>query len=91
MATTYVFEMPGVTQKQYDQVMRDLEGAGAASPDGRSYHVSMALPQGWMVIDVWDSDDKFGRFAQTLVPILQRNGIVPPQPRTLPVHNIVTA
>ena len=30
-----VFDVPGMTSAQYDQVMSDLEAAGAGSPRGR--------------------------------------------------------
>jgi hypothetical protein len=41
-----------------------------------------------MVYDVWDSQEDFDAFGQTLMPILGEMGIDPGQPDVMPVHNI---
>jgi hypothetical protein len=44
------------------------------------------------VVDVWESQGDFDRFAPTLLPILEKNGIVlGGPPRTATTHNIVRA
>ena len=42
-----------------------------------------------MVYDVWDSQEDFDAFGQTLMPILAELGVDPGQPDVMPVHNIV--
>jgi len=84
-----IFDLPGVTAAQYDQVMRDLNAAGAGNPKGRQSHVAASKEGGWLVVDVWESPDSLDRFAGTLMPILQKNGVTPPQPQILPAHNIL--
>ena len=81
------FNVPGMTAKQYDQVMRDLEAAGHKSPKARISHVAAELPNGWLVIDIWESGEALNKFAETLMPILIKNGVTPPQPTVLPVYN----
>ncbi len=88
-AIVAVFDIPGMISGQYDQVIKDLEAAGEGSPKGRLYHVAASKAGGWFVVDVWESADLLDRFAQTLMPILQRNGVTPPQPQICPVHNII--
>jgi hypothetical protein len=84
-----VFEASAMTAVQYDQVIRDLERAGVGAPDGRIYHLAAPKGEGWYVLDVWETAEKFNAFAATLVPILQRNGVTPPQPQILPAYNVI--
>lgn len=89
MPVIAVFDLPNMSTTQYDQVMRDLNAAGAASPAGRLYHVMSATPKGAQVVDVWESQEKLTAFFGTLGPLLVRNGVTPPKPVITPVHNIV--
>ena len=43
-------------------------------------------PRGWLVVDVWESADKFNEFGQTLMPILAKNGVQEVEPVVLPLH-----
>ena len=88
-AITAVFEIPGMTAKQYDQTVKDLEAAGASAPKGRLYHVASSKAGGWFVVDVWESEELLNAFAQTLMPILQKAGVTPTPPQIHPVHNII--
>ena len=42
-----------------------------------------------MVYDVWDSQESFDAFGQTLMPILEQLGVDTGQPDVMSVHNIV--
>jgi len=84
------FTVPGMSAAQYDRVMEDLQRAGAGAPSARRYHVAAPNERGWSVIDVWDSAQDLEGFAQILVPILIQNGVTPPTPTVLPVHNIAS-
>ena len=91
MAVALYFDPPSkMTADQYDQIMRDLEAAGASSPEGRTYHAAFGDPSGLQVFDVWDSMEQFERFGETLMPILQRAGVDPGQPHHADVRNVVT-
>jgi hypothetical protein len=41
------------------------------------------------VLDVWDSQETFNAFGQTLMPILQQVGLDPGQPEIAEVHNSI--
>jgi hypothetical protein len=83
------FTLPGMTSKQYDQVMKDLAIAGQEQPQARLYHVASDITSGWYVIDIWESAEALNEFAGTLMPILVKNGVTPPTPAVIPVYNIV--
>lgn len=89
MAITAVFDAPGVTQQQYDQIVGDLEAFGLAAPNGRLFHVANQTENGWLVVDVWESEELLGKFAETLLPMFDAIGVTLPQPRILQVHNII--
>jgi hypothetical protein len=74
---------------QYDEVIKRLENAGASAPPGRLYHVCFGTGTSLSIVDVWESQDAFNAFGQTLVPILQQLGVDPGQPQVAEVHNII--
>jgi hypothetical protein len=86
-----IFDVPGMTASQYENVMKDLDRQGYSTPNGRSAHYAAAQPNGWLVIDVWESGDKLEQFAGILMPVLAKNGVTPPQPKVSPIHNQVIA
>ena len=89
MAITTVFELPGMTQQQYDQVLRNLEANGLGAPNGRLYHVASASGNGLLIVDVWESEELLGKFAEGLIPIIVAAGATPAEPRILQVYNII--
>jgi hypothetical protein len=89
MALTVVFQVPGMTAKQYDRVIKDLESKGLGAPDGRMFHVASPTPEGWLVVDVFESEEKLNKFANSLMPVLAAAGVTPPRPAVYPVHNII--
>ncbi len=60
MAVTAVFDT-GMSQQQYDQVVKALEAAGLGSPDGRIHHVASISKNSVFVVDLWESEEKLGR------------------------------
>lgn len=91
MAVTVLFQVPDMTKAQYDRVIKELKAKGLGAPAGRMYHVASATDDGWLVVDVWESEAKLGKFAETLMPTLVAAGVTPPQPKIYPVHNIIKA
>jgi hypothetical protein len=90
MAIAFLFELPGVTQSQYDAIIARLKKEGASAPPGRSYHVAGPTAQGWRVVDVWETQQAFDRFFQGhLQAAIQEQKITAPQISTWTVHNIV--
>jgi hypothetical protein len=89
MAVGYYFAPPAMSTAQYDEIIQQLEAAGAGAPTGRSYHVCFKVDGNLRVFDVWDSQELFDKFGQTLFPILQRVGVDPGTPTICEVHNII--
>jgi len=83
------FTPAGFTVAKYNEVIKQLNAAGAGSPKGRSYHVCFGDPNNLHVSDIWDNMEDFQAFGQTLLPIMNALGIDPGQPVVLPVHNII--
>jgi hypothetical protein len=89
MALGYYFASQSFSADQYDEAIRRLDAAGAGAPAGRSYHCAFKGEGGIHVFDVWDSEESFATFGQTLMPILTELGVDPGQPHIAEVHNII--
>ncbi len=91
MAISILYELPSMTQEQYDNIIELLQRRGLTA-DGRTFHV--AGPReggGWRVVDVFESPSAFETFVQEkLGAIIQEVGAAPPQITVGPVHNILT-
>ncbi len=83
------FKPSGFTAAKYNEVLKQLDAAGAGAPKGRSYHVCYGDPNSVQVTDVWDNMEDFQAFGKTLVPIMQSLGADPGQPEIQEVHNII--
>ncbi len=82
MAILAIFDVPGMTSAQYDQIITDLE-----EPDGRISHVSAPKEGGWIVIDVWESEEHLTKFSERLIPVIQAAGATPTEPQIYQVHD----
>ena len=71
MAIIVHFSPSGLDKSKYDDAIRRLEQAGAGSPPGRLYHCFYDSGGALKVVEVWDSQQSFERFGQTLMPILK--------------------
>lgn len=89
MAVFVIFNVPGMTEDQYDQIIRDLERQDAGAPEGRLYHAAGPTGSGWLVVDVWASREQFDAFAKVLLPIAAAANTTPPPPQVYPVHSII--
>ena len=91
MAVAMIMEFPGGTQDGYDKILQNL-GMGRGSeelPRGLIFHVAGPTPNGWQVVDVWESRADFDRFfAEKLGPAIRLSGVVPATPTEFPVYNI---
>ena len=83
------FTPTGFTAAKHNEVIKQLNAAGAGSPKGRSYHVCFGDTNNLHVSDIWDNMEDFQAFGKTLLPIMNALGIDPGQPVVLPVHNII--
>jgi len=80
MTVCFTLELPGVTPEQLGMVNTDLlEAVGGSPPKGLISHLEMPGKDGITVIDVWDSQEDFERFATTtLMPAMTRAGVTMP-------------
>jgi hypothetical protein len=68
-------EWPGVTAEQYD-LLRDLVGWEREVAQGSIVHVACSGPEGFRVVDVWESEEAFNRFVEErLMPGAQQLGL----------------
>ena len=88
MALGYYFAPKSFSVEQYDDAIRRLDAAGAGSPAGRSYHCAFEGEGGLHVFDVWDSEEAFAAFGETLLPIMADLGTDPGPPMVAKIHNI---
>lgn len=81
---------PKMSAAQYDSIVSDLAAAGLGKIPERIYHVAAPHGEGWHVTDVWESEEAFNKFGETMVPILIKHAGSAVEPIMLPVHNIIT-
>ena len=89
MAFTVTFTPKSMNAAQFDEIIRRLAEAGHSAPDGRLFHVCYGTDDQLQVTDVWESEETFGQFGQTLMPILHEIGIDVGQPVMAPIHYLV--
>ena len=86
----------GITQEQYDEAVRRLSGKNRVeSPsdwpvEGLLVHAAGEGPEGFRVVDVWESVEACTSFGETLAPILQEIGVRNP-PEMYPAYAFVSA
>ncbi len=88
MAVGLLFEMPDVTQEQYDAVMREL--GGSLGPSSILHVAGPMEGGGWRVFDVWESREAFDRFfREKLQRALQNAGVsMRGEPKVFRIHNM---
>jgi hypothetical protein len=89
MALGFYFTPSSFSTATYDEALSKLEAAGAGAPAGRLYHVALETDGQIQVFDVWDSQESFEAFGETLVPIMTGLGAEPGEPMVSKVHNII--
>jgi hypothetical protein len=96
MAVMVVHHTPTLTQKRYEAVVRGLTGGKERleSPadvptGGLLVHVAAQTEDGFMVFDVFESQDAFDRFRAVASPIATAAGIEEP-PQSYPLHTFIS-
>jgi hypothetical protein len=97
VAVVAVFQSPSLTQDAYEESVRKLtggkgrlEGPADWPVEGLLAHIAGQGENGFRVVDVWESEDAFRRFGETLMPILSEIG-VEGQPEIYAAHTFVSA
>jgi hypothetical protein len=88
---------PSLTSDKYEEIVRRLTGGKSRmeSPsdwpvEGLLVHAAGHSPQGFRVVDVWQSEEACRQFGEFLGPILQEVGVLDP-PEMYPAHSFVSA
>jgi hypothetical protein len=97
VSVVLIHQGPSLTQEKYEETVRRLTGGKTRleSPsdwpvDGLLVHVAGQSPQGFRVVDVWESEQACNRFGELLGPILQEVGI-DDRPEIYQAHAFVSA
>ena len=87
MPIAQIIEMPGAGVHEYEQAWKLIHPQGRW-PEGQLSHIAGPTPEGFRVIDVWESPDAFERFEREVLSPLGFAGA----PRVeFPVHNLYAA
>lgn len=75
MPTVMSMHWPEVTPEQYDAARKEVNWEGN-TPEGAKFHVAWFGPDGFHVLDLWDSPQHFENFvSERLMPGVQKIGI----------------
>lgn len=84
-------QAPGLNAELYDSVMENLGWAEGDTPTGFVSHYAAPTKDGWLVFDIWESQEDFESFAQErLGPAMAAaaGGQAPAiEPQFIPIHN----
>jgi heme-degrading monooxygenase HmoA len=87
-----VIEAEDFGTDQYDQMTQTMEahaGDGGNHP-AVSHTAARTEDGGVLVVDIWESPEAFGKFAEEqIAPAGQKVGLGPLEPRMVPVHNTI--
>ena len=96
MSVVLIHQGPSLTQERYEGIVRKLtdgktrlESPSDWPVEGLLVHVAGQSPQGFRVVDIWQSEEACNRFGEILAPILQEVG-VHDRPEIYEAHTFVS-
>jgi hypothetical protein len=87
MPIAQIIEMPGAGVPEYEAAFALIHPDGAW-PDGQISHIAGPTPDGFRVVDVWESREAFERFERDVLAPL---GFAGAPVVEFPVHNLLAA
>jgi hypothetical protein len=91
-----IHETPSLTQERYETVVRRLtngkprlESLSEIPVDGILAHAATQTENGFIIFDVFDSQESFDRFVELASPLAREAGIEKP-PKGYPAHTFVS-
>jgi hypothetical protein len=90
VAIAAVFDFPGRTPEQYEEVFR-IGGAAINNQPNRLSHVCYRTPTGIRVVDVWQDEESLAAFGVILGPAVAAAGLEAPPPEIFPVQGFMAA
>lgn len=92
MAIGILFEGPGMTRENYEEMNRQMFGSArpSASIDGLIIHTAGEGPNGFRIVDVWESQEQFERFMEEkIMPAAEAmNAPQTAEPQIWELHNV---
>jgi len=96
MQVMVVHKTPTLTRARYEAVVRGITGGKRRldSPDdvptgGLLVHVACETDDGFVIFDVFDSQEAVDRFGEFVAPIAKAAGIEEP-PKNFPLHTYIS-
>jgi len=95
MQVMVVHHTPTLTRGRYEQVVRGLSGKDRLeSPSdvptpGLLVHVAAETDEGFIIFDVFESQEAFDQFGAVVGPIATEAGIEEP-PKSFPLHTYIS-
>ena len=89
MAMAFELKFAGGTTQQYDEVIKAMgfRPRGIAA-EHAYFHWVAKTGNGLVVVDVWDSQAEFDKFAQEKIgPLTAKAGLAPPEITAYQIHN----
>jgi len=97
MPVIAVFQGPSITQASYEASVKLLTGGKTRMEEvgdwpvpGLLVHAAGQGPNGFRVVDVWESEAAMQKFADKLMPIMKQLGM-DGKPEIYPAHAFVSA
>lgn len=87
MTITAVWNFEGRSVEQYEQVFA-VGGTAIGAQPSRLSHVCYRTPTGFVVVDVWESEEAFAAFGGVIGPATQAAGLADP-PTVYPVQGFM--
>ena len=90
MSILTVFNLTTMNAEKYNKAINGLKAAGQGKPKGRLYHIATPKEDGSMIVtDIWESSESLDEFGKTLIPVLNKAGVTPVEPKVYPVINVI--
>ena len=89
MSIVVRYQVVGLTRRQYDEVSRRMEEAGAWPPDGLQLHVLFGTEGDLKVSEIWESAEQLTAFGERIRPVLNEVGVQEAgEPEVFEVHEL---
>jgi len=90
MSILTVFNLTTMNAEKYNKAITGLAAAGHGKPKGRLYHIATPQEDGSMIVtDIWESPESLDAFGKILIPVLNKAGVTPVEPKVYPILNVI--
>jgi hypothetical protein len=91
MTSVFILTFDGVDgdpAQIYDKIIEEMD-LGGSVPDGAVWHYAGPYGDGWRVVDLWEDEGAFERFAQEQIgPLSGKHGLTEPHVERIPVDEV---